>query len=358
MPINQLYHRWIRQILEIRPKERITRVRNFARLIVGIYDSRSVYLSRIAGEIPGKAKLLSTTKRLSRFIHNESVKVREWYEPLARKWLEAQHKTSKEVRLIVDGTKVGFTHQLLMVSLAYRKRSIPIAWAWVKHVRGHSTGALQIDILKHVRSLLPTGCRVVLVGDSEFGSIEVLKQLENWDWHYVLRQKGNTLIQMENQQEWQRFDVVIEKMGQSLWLGDSHLTYIHDHSTNLLAHWKAGEKEPWCLATNLPDRRTALAYYKRRMWIEEMFGDMKGHGFDLEHSMLHEASHLSRLTLAVVFLYIWLVSLGGKTIKSGKRHLVDRKDRRDLSIFQIGFRYSKRRLTNGFPMSIHLCFYS
>lgn len=357
MPINQLYHTWIRQILEIRPKERITRVRNFARLIVGIYDSRSVYLSRIAGEIPGKAKLLSTAKRLSRFIHNESVNVREWYEPLARKWLEAQHNALKEVRLIVDGTKVGFSHQLLMISLAYRKRSIPIAWTWVKHVRGHSTAALQIDVLQHVRSLLPAECNVVLVGDTEFGSIKVLKQLENWDWHYVLRQKGNTLIQVEHQEEWQHFDTVIEKMGQSLWLGAGQLTAVHTHTVNLLVHWKVGESDPWCLVTNLPDKRLALAYYKRRMWIEEMFGDMKGHGFDLEHSMLQEASHLSRLTLAVVFLYIWLVSVGGKTIKSGKRHLVDRRERRDLSIFQIGFRYSKRKLTNDSTMPIFLCSY-
>jgi len=42
---------------------------------------------------------------------------------------------SGEIHLIADGTKVGFGHQLLMISLAYRKRAIPIAWTWVKHVR-------------------------------------------------------------------------------------------------------------------------------------------------------------------------------------------------------------------------------
>jgi hypothetical protein len=49
----------------------------------------------------------------------------------------------------------------------------------------------------------------------------------------------------------------------------------------LLAYWKVGEKEPWLLATNLPNLRVALAAYCRRMWTEEMFGDFNKHGFDL-----------------------------------------------------------------------------
>ena len=45
MPTNQLYHTWIQQICELRPEQRITQVRNFALLMYGIYQSRSVYLS-------------------------------------------------------------------------------------------------------------------------------------------------------------------------------------------------------------------------------------------------------------------------------------------------------------------------
>jgi hypothetical protein len=38
------------------------------------------------------------------------------------------------------------------------------------------------------------------------------------------------------------------------------------------------------------------------MWIEEMFGDLKGHGFDLESTHLRYFLRLARLTLAVVLL--------------------------------------------------------
>ena len=59
------------------------------------------------------------------------------------------------------------------------------------------------------------------------------------------------------------------------------------------------------------------------MWIEEMFGDMKKHGFDLESTMLHSFQRLSRLTLAVAYLYVWLISSGTRTVHDGLRHLVD-----------------------------------
>ena len=147
------------------------------------------------------------------------------------------------------------------------------------------------------------------------------------------------------------------KPGQSIWLGQGYLTSKEIYPVNLLVHWEVGEKEPWCLATNLPDLQMALQFYPRRMWIEEMFGDLKKHGFDLESTMLRHFVRLSRLTLAVALLYVWLISIGARTIRDGLRHLVDRSDRRDLSIFQIGLRFIERSLTNALPFRIPLCSY-
>jgi hypothetical protein len=357
MPITQLYHTWIQRILELHPQERMTRVSNFVWLLVGIFESRSVYLSRIAGKIPGQAKRTSTTRRMRRLLDNPAIRVRAWYAPMAQAWLQAQYGALREIRLIVDGTKVGFAHQLLMVSIAYRRRAIPIAWTWVKHVRGHSTASKQLALLSYVRGLLPAGATVFLVGDVEFGAVKVLKQLDKWGWYYVLRQKTSTCIWTQKAQTWRSFGDDVHKAGQSVWLGPGYLTQADIYPVNLLVHWKKDEKEPWCLATNLPDKRMALIFYKRRPWIEEMFGDMKGHGFDLEASMLRSFQRLSRLTLAVAFLYLWAIATGTKTIHRGQRHLVDRKDRRDLSIFQIGLRISERKFTNAQNVPVLLCLY-
>jgi Transposase DDE domain len=358
MPILKLYRTWKEQIRALRPKQRIPQIQNFAWMMVGIYQSRSVHLSKIAGKVLGSAKLLSTVRRFERFLDNKAIEVREWYEPIAKQWIEAQWQHLKEIRLIVDGTKVGFGHQLLMVSLAYRRRSIPIAWDWVKYVRGHSSAKKHIELLRYVKTLLPKKAVVFLVGDSEFGSIQVMKQLNRWRWYYALRQKSNTGFRVGKSGKRQSLGSFVKKSGDRAWLPKGFLTQQHAFPAAVLIYWKAGEQEPWCLATNLSEPKLVLQYYKRRMWIDEMFGDLKRHGFDLESTMLRTSEHLSRLTLVVAYLFDWLISAGTKIIRLGLRHLVDRKERRDLCLFQIGWRFVERQILrlSSFPLS--LCTYS
>ena len=355
MSANRLYHTWFERIRQLLPGERITRLRNFAWLMVGIYQSKSIHLSDIASKIPGRAKELSIVRRLSRFLSNPAVRVREWYATIAKNLLQSMAQTVGEIRLIADGTKVGFHHQLLIIALAYRRRALPIAWTWVRCAKGHSSAHKQLALLAYVRGLIPAGVPVLLVGDSEFGAVPVIRQLEKWHWSYVLRQKANHQVKLAGSHHWQRLGDLIHHPGQSIWLGPALLTAKYAHPVNLLLHWKVGEDEPWLLATNLPSRRETLRAYRRRMWIEEMFGDLKGHGFDLESTHLCHFLRLSRLTLAVALLYVWLTSTGARAIKNGQRHWVDRKDRRDLSIFRIGLRLIDRRLTNGISISIPLC---
>ena len=187
---------------------------------------------------------------------------------------------------------------------------------------------------------------MLVVGDTEFGEIEILKQLDAWGWKYVLRQKGRYLIRETENSPWVVLGSLSLKAGQSLWLGPKQLTRVHAYAVNLFAHWKSGEKEPWLLATNLPSLREALKAYERRMWIEEMFGDLKQNGFDLESTHLRSVSKLHRLTFAVVLLFLELVTSGSEDHKNGLRRLVDRSDRRDLSIFRIGLYMRERHLAN------------
>lgn len=344
MPINRLYHIWFHRIEQRWSHLRVTQKRNLAHLIVGIYLSKSVALNAIALKIPSQAVQVSIQRRLSRILGNAALRVRACYDPEIAPLLAAMSKNGP-VRLLVDGSKVGHQHQLLMASVAYRRRAIPVAWTWVRSSRGHSSARKQLALLAHVRKLLPDDAAVLFLGDSEFGAIEVIRQVEKWHWTYVLRQKASHGVQLADG-TWQTFGAFVQKAGQSMWLGTGLLTQKHAYPSNLLAHWRLGEKHPWLLATNLKTRTATIRAYQVRMWIEEMFGDMKGHGFDLERTRLRDFRKLSRLTLAVVLLYVWLLAFGSRIIKAGLRRLVDRNERRDLSIFQIGQRSIERRLTN------------
>lgn len=356
MPIPELYHTCHKMLRELRPEERITRIRNLSWLMVGLYESRSVHLSKVAEKIPGTACLPSLTRRMRRLLDNPAIQVRDWYEPLAKAII--QRLADGEIRLIVDGSKVGFGHQLLLVAIAYRRRAIPLAWTWVKGSRGHSTVHKQKALLTYVHGLIPTKSSVLLVGDAEFGEVDVQKLLRKWQWQYVLRQKGRYLLRQKGRCDDQRLDSLVKKPGQTQWLEACLLTVKYAYPVNFLAYWKPGEKDPWLLATNLSCSQATRRAYSRRMWIEETFGDMKSNGFDLESTHLRHFLRLSRLTLAVVLLYVWLLAFGSQVIKSGQRYLVDRKDRRDHSIFRIGRNMAERRIINGTKLRISFALYS
>lgn len=349
MTVIRTYHTMFNKIQHIIPTGHAYRERNLAWFLTGVFHSRSVHTSKVANKIPGQAKRESRSRRLSRFLDNGKFRVRSWYHPIATHLLQEAAKAGL-IRLIIDATKVAQNHQLLMVALAYRRRALPIAWTWIRGARGHSSGTTQAALLSYVHHLMPPATAVIVTGDSEFTPLQAL--LESWGWFYVLRQKGSHLYRQRPDEAWQRVDTLVTMPGQQRWLSDIELTQKHRHPCNFLAYWRRGEKQPWLLATNLPAAKQTKHHYKVRMWIEEMFGDFKSNGADLEQSRLQHFLRLSRLTLVVALLYVWLLAFGATTIKSGKRHLVDRVDRRDLSIYRIGYDMLERCLINQWPISI------
>jgi hypothetical protein len=328
------------------PDECDSRLSNLIFLMMGIFQSGSVQLNLVARKTPIRAQKLSIVKRLTRFLNNSAVGVREWYHPFAQTLL-ASAANSGQIHLIIDASKVAFGFRLVMVSLAYRRRSLPIAWTWDLGSRGHTTTAVQVKLLAYVHCLLPHPITVTLVGDCEFGHPELIDYLRQWGWQYALRQPSDHLVKLPGTKMWQRLDQLPLLKGKPLWLGRVRLTKTHSCLTHLVLYWQPGEDKPWFLATNLLDAQAALRLYRRRMWIEEMFGDMKKHGCDLEASHLRHFLRLSRLTLAVCLLYLWLVALAEHVLTFGLSAEVDRSDRQDLSIFRLGWDFLERRLSLG-----------
>jgi len=354
MSAPELYHTWFRKIRKLWPTERVTRLRNLTWMLVGMYQSRSVHLQEMAAKLPLEVRLTSIARRFRRFLNNPAFAPRAWYAPLARSLLE-QAAATGAVRLILDSTKVGAGHQLLMVALAYHKRALPIAWTWVKRPQGHSTVRQQLSLLRYVHTLVPVQARVQVVGDGEFGHVPVARQLDRWDWLYVLRQKGDVQVCVSHTVfHWDPLASLVTQRDHLIWHPGALFTLRHLFRAHLLGYWAAGETDPWLLMTNFPAPRQALRAYRRRMWVEEMFGDWKGHGVEIETTHLRQADRLSRLVFVAALLYLWLVSHGSQAIKAGLRAWVDRQSRRDLSVFRIGLYVSDRLCALGRKLQIRL----
>lgn len=83
---SQLYGKWREWLMQLIPDKCETRLTNLIMLMMGLYLSKSVHLNLIVGKLPIRAKKLSLVKRLSRFLENERVDVKNWYAPWAE-WL-------------------------------------------------------------------------------------------------------------------------------------------------------------------------------------------------------------------------------------------------------------------------------
>lgn len=347
----RLYGTWNEMLTQWLSDPCRTRRANLVWLIVGLALARRVTASAIVKTWPLSARVVSLTRRLSRFLDNPAVRPAVWYRPVARRVLaRGQGQT---LTLIMDATQVG-RHQLVMVAVAYKRRALPVAWTWVKRACGHTSAQVQQVLLQRVQRLVPVGTQVVVTGDAEFGNVALVQQVTAWGWQYVLRVTGPQLVCVPGQCPWQPFRDLVQQPGQSVWWPLADFTFKWQQPTALLAYWAIGQPEPWLLMTNLTDARTTQRLYARRMWIEEMFGDWKGHGLNLHTTHLRHADRLSRLTLAICLLYVWLVTLAHRTIKAGLRPWVDRPDRRDLSRFRIGWDMLDRCCTLGLPPPIAL----
>lgn len=345
----RLYSIVLDRVLPLVGKWCDSQMTNLVLLMMGLYRARSVHLTRIASKVPSRARKLSTVERLRRFLSNEAIQVEEVYDPVAQALLKRAAASGK-IRLVIDSSKVGFRHQLLMVALCYRRRTLPLVWTWLPYKQGHSQTRTQIALLREVKAWLGDTVQVLLLGDSEFGHTLLLEALDVWHWQYVLRQSGHNLVWLKGEHDWRRLDSLAVRGGQVGWYPHTVLTRDSAYPSHLLVFWKATFSEPWLLATNLRCPVLALHLYQRRMWIEEMFGDMKENGFDLEATHLRQADRLNRLTFAVCLLFVWFIALGVAITRLGVAHLVDRKDRRDLSFFRRGFDWLDRILELGDPL--------
>lgn len=352
MPHNlHTYNKILRQLRQWLPQERITRQRNMALLVTGLFLSMGIHLSLIVNEWPLLSKNVSLVNRLRRFLDNQRMSVQAWYWPLAQEIVTVF--AGRELRLVIDCTKVGFNYRLLTIGLAYRKRTLPLAWSVHRGSKGHVTTKAQIALFKQVSPLIPRSAQVWVMGDSGFQSVLLLRWLCRRGWHFVIRQQGRIKVYRTGF-GWQKINTFDLVEGQTRFIGWVRLSQKHNVGWFwLILHWQAGEDEPWYLVSDRRGGRELIKRYTVRMWMEEMYGDMKGHGFDLEATHLDDPQRISRLFLGVCLTFVWFISLGSWVVKRGLRHLIDRKDRRDKSYFRLGWDWLKRCQRLGQPLRLH-----
>ena len=167
----------LKQMLELSHQGHVV---TLAMMITGIVMGHKAQLSVMSSEVPVSAKEKSVEMRLRRWVKHRQIDADAIFMPFARQILEAL--SSAPLVLVMDGSQAGRNCMVLMVGVLYKKRALPIAWVVYRGKKGHTTAARHIQVLEKVQALIPEGKEVVLLGDAEYDTTEMLLWLqENHD---------------------------------------------------------------------------------------------------------------------------------------------------------------------------------
>lgn len=317
-----------------------------AMMITGIVMSRNAQLSQISSEVPVEAKDKSIEMRLRRWVKQEKIEADTIYMPFASQVLAAL--ASMPLVLVMDGSQAGRGCMVLMVGVLYKKRALPIAWVVYKGKKGHTTAQRHIQALEKVVPLLPSVSEVILLGDAEYDTTEMLVWLEaHTQWKYVLRTSPQ--IYVKEGQDSQPIGSYLLARGQVFHRERVGFTQDASVTLNLVGWWGSRYEEPVFLVTNMANAYQSCRFYRRRYQIETFFSDQKSRGFNIHKSHLADPARLGRMLIAACLAYLWMVYQGLWVIATNNTGKIDRTDRIDKSLFRLGVDWLKCALKRDLP---------
>ncbi len=90
-----------------------------------------------------------------------------YFLPYADALLESL-AADRTLLLAMDVSEAGRKCLVLMVSVIYEKRSLPIAWIVVTGNKGHFPEETHVRLLKRVHEIIPEGANVIFLGARSF----------------------------------------------------------------------------------------------------------------------------------------------------------------------------------------------
>ena len=304
-------------------------------LIYGIISSKSVQFPALVQPLPVRGvKSESLITRIKRWVCHKNVNHTTMFAPFVKIFL--QYLSSSGLTIIIDGSAMGRGCFVLMASLVWKKRAIPLTWIVVEGQKGHLPEVLHLQLLEELRAIIPLETKVVILGDGEFDGIQFLAAMQNERWQYVCRTAMNTCITKDGN----TFSLMSQPMNPGTIAAWSDALFTHQRYGPVLviALWEVGYERPIYLVTSLKDVSTATEVYRLRFIIETLFSDQKSRGFNIHKSHLSHPERISRLLIATSLSYLVVLHIGVFAQQNDWVKQFHRKHRCDISLFQCGLR--------------------
>ena len=336
-------------------------------LCFALFLAKKVHLTFIARVLPyDKEKQPqephqdSRVRWISRLLVAPFMRIDFVYHPLLKAVLEGFNQDIWH--LTIDRTPwIEKKIDLLMVSLSYRKRAIPLVWCEVPY--GGAPLAVAVHLLEQCHDLLPANASILLHGDKEFGGREVIRALRRWRWDFILGQNSGTLVWLPDAPCGVAFKTLsVPKRG----LRVANISLFKEKTVsglNLIAfphkrRDKSGRliHDMLYLVTSLPLSNHVKQLGKRRWGAEPLHKDLKSAGLDITDTHIRSPRRRYGLLIMLAVFYLLSVTLGRYLCQTSQRHKIDSQPRRHLSLFRLGWDYIVNKIVNNdiFPVPLSL----
>lgn len=341
--LNQHLPRW----LSDSARERL------ALLVSGIIEARSSRPARIATAICDRglstAQADSVERRIRRTQNDPELQVHLCVDPLVRQQLQASRASA--LVLLLDPSCQDDRIVLVMASVWYRGRSLPLAWtSWPANqpLTGDGFWERIRVLLAHVARLLPAGVSITWLADRAFGTPRFTDILAPYGWHWVVRVQGQTRYRDRLGRE-QRLRDLVSHPGQRAKGRGEVFKKQGWRAASVVAVWGRRHAAPLLLVSDQPIGWAMVALYRQRYGTEGTFRDYKSDGWELEQSQVTDLAHVERLLIGLA-LASWLVTWVGaqraaeylRRPPTGQRRT--RPYAAKFSLFALGLRTFRRDL--------------
>jgi hypothetical protein len=288
----------------------------FLNILINILQEiKEVSIEKIATALPLPILFHSRRKKLQRFLSLPILNVKELWFPIIKEWLSQNFLPNQNIYLAIDRTNWE-RQNLIIVSMIYDKRAIPVYFELLPKL-GSSNLIEQQAVLEQTLPLFRE-YKAVVLGDREFCSVRLANWLMEKDVEFCLRLKKNENIEGEDG-NWNELSSLGLKPGTSIFISNVKVTKTHQISGfNIAGKWQKKVRnyvaeEGWFILTNMSNHSDAIAAYKLRFNIEEMFRDFKSGGYNMEDTNVEGLRFIS-LVLMISLAYS-LATFQGKVIK-------------------------------------------
>jgi len=251
-------------------------------------------------------------KQVDRFLSNKAFDV----EKLTPSWVQFVLAERGDVVIALDWTDFEKDdHTTLAAYVVTRHgRATPLAWKTVKKSSlKDRQKKYEFDFIERLHRAIAPKVGITLLADRGFGDQALYQYLELLGWDWVIRFKGNILV--EDECGVRKFAAQwVPATGRAKMLRGARVTGERVQVPAVVVTHDRKMKEPWCLATSLSTRKASevVKIYGRRFTIEETFRDQKDLRFGMGLSATHikNADRRDRLLLLAAIAQALLTLLG------------------------------------------------